>query len=255
MIKHIAEGEQRVSVALAEANATRDVIQGMNDALNIKIPEIGGRIKLGEQEAETSLENLKGSLATLIAELHAKFNELNGKSEDANRDSEMKFGGLQKNLLAWSVSFRQQLQDEFALGRGGQSDTRGSGSRSEGSVPKHDKKDLAVWKLADKVSKLDFRHWVDAVDINLECIYGLHNPEVMLDLVRRKETEITKESLERIIKRACEINLRLKREAVDSGASKRSRSFRALILLIRLMSTCTRRPRGFRTRTALSCTA
>ena len=74
MIKHIAEGEQRVSVALAEANATRDVIQGMNDALNIKIPEIGGRIKLGEQEAETSLENLKGSSATPITELHAKFN-------------------------------------------------------------------------------------------------------------------------------------------------------------------------------------
>ena len=63
----------------------------MNDALNIKIPEIDGRIKLGEQEAETSLENLKGSLATLITKLHAKFNKINGKSDDANRDSEMKF--------------------------------------------------------------------------------------------------------------------------------------------------------------------
>ena len=40
----------------------------------------------------------------------------------------------------------------------------------------------------------------------------------MLDLVRREETEITKESLERIIKKACDINLGLKREAVDSGA-------------------------------------
>ena len=100
MIKQIAEGEQRVSVAVAEANATRDVIQGMDDALNIKIPEIDGRIKLSEQEAETSLENLKVSLATLITELHAKFNELNGKSEDANRDNESKFDGLNKNLLA-----------------------------------------------------------------------------------------------------------------------------------------------------------
>ena len=89
------------------------------------------------------------------------------------------------------------MHDEFALGRGEQADARGSGSRSEGSFPKHDKKDLAVWKLADKASKLDFRHWVDAVDINLECIYGLNNPEVMLDLVRREETEITKDSLDR----------------------------------------------------------
>ena len=83
MIKQIAEGEQRVSVAVAEANATRDVIQGMDDALNIQISEIDGRIKLSEQEAETSLENLEGSLATLITELHAKFNELNGKTATA----------------------------------------------------------------------------------------------------------------------------------------------------------------------------
>ena len=68
------------------------------------------------------------------------------------------------------------------------------------------------------MSKLDFRHWVDAVDINLECIYGLNNPEVMLDFVRREETEITKDSLERIIRKACEINLGLGRAGVDSGA-------------------------------------
>ena len=81
----------------------------------------------------------------------------------------------------------------------------------DGAHPKHDKKDLAVWKSADKVSELDFRHWVDAVDIHLECIYGRNNPKVMLDLVRREETEITKDSLEKIIKKACEIDLGLER--------------------------------------------
>ena len=40
----------------------------------------------------------------------------------------------------------------------------------------------------------------------------------MLDLVRREETEITKDPLERIIRKACEINLGLGRAAVDSGA-------------------------------------
>ena len=40
----------------------------------------------------------------------------------------------------------------------------------------------------------------------------------MLDLVRREETAITKDSLETITKKACEINLGLKRKAVDSGA-------------------------------------
>ena len=58
MIKQIADGQNRVSVAVAEANATRDAIQRMGDSLDAKIPEIDGRIKLGEQEAETTLENL-----------------------------------------------------------------------------------------------------------------------------------------------------------------------------------------------------
>ena len=122
MIQQIADGQNCVSVAVAEANATRDAIQQLADKSDTKIPEIDGRIKLGEQEAETSLENLKGALATIITERHAKFNELCGKSDDANRESEVKsetkFAELSKNLLTWSVSFRQQLQDEFALGRG-----------------------------------------------------------------------------------------------------------------------------------------
>ena len=56
---------------------------------------------------------------------------------------------------------------------------------------------------------------MQAVHISLVAIRGLNDPEVVLDLVRREETDITKESLEAIIKRASEINIGLKREGVD----------------------------------------
>ena len=84
-------------------------------------------------------------------------------------------------------------------------------------LPEDDTKDLAAWKLADKVSKLVFRHWVDAVDMSLEAIHGLNSPKVILDLVRREETEIAKESLEVIIRKARDINLALQRGSVDSS--------------------------------------
>ena len=53
MIKQIGDGQTRVSVAVAEANTTRDVVQSLNDALNLRMPEIDERIKFGEQEGQT----------------------------------------------------------------------------------------------------------------------------------------------------------------------------------------------------------
>ena len=60
-IMQIVDGQNRVSVAVSEANTTRDVIQGLATALNLKMAEIDDRIKFGEQEAQTSLENFKGA--------------------------------------------------------------------------------------------------------------------------------------------------------------------------------------------------
>ena len=94
MIKQIVDGQNLVSVAVSEANTTRDVIQGSATALNPKMGEIDDCIKFGEQRAQTSLGNLKGTLATLITEFNAKF-------ADTNRESETKFAELNKNLLAW----------------------------------------------------------------------------------------------------------------------------------------------------------
>ena len=56
-----------------------------------------------------------------------------------------------------------------------------------------DKKELAVWKCPDNVSKLDFRLWIAAIENNLEGVHGYDQPDVVLDAVRRQQTEITEE--------------------------------------------------------------
>ena len=51
---------------------------------------------------------------------------------------------------------------------------------SSAPVAKFDKKEVSVWKLADGVSKPDFRHWVDFVDLQLEAIHGFAYPDLVL---------------------------------------------------------------------------
>ena len=60
-------------------------------------------------------------------------------------------------------------------------------------------KEVAVWKLADSVSKADFRHWIDAMDIQLEAVHHFSYPEVSLDKIRRQEHEITPEVFKRCV--------------------------------------------------------
>ena len=73
----------------------------------------------------------------------------------------------------------------------------GDGPATAGS--KLDKKEVSVWKLQDNVSKLDFRHWLDAIDLQLEAIHGFSYPDLVLEKVKRYPTEITESALKEII--------------------------------------------------------
>ena len=58
-------------------------------------------------------------------------------------------------------------------------------------VPKHDKKEVSVWKLPDGVSKPDFRHWIDSIDIQLEAIDGFVYHDLVFEKIKRMPTEVT----------------------------------------------------------------
>jgi hypothetical protein len=59
------------------------------------------------------------------------------------------------------------------------------------AVAKHDKKEVSVWKLVDGVTKPDFRHWIDSVDIQLEAIHGFVYSDLVLGKIKRMTTEVT----------------------------------------------------------------
>ena len=59
---------------------------------------------------------------------------------------------------------------------------------------------VSVWKLQDNVTKLDFRLWLDAIDLELEAIHGFAYPDLVLMKVKRFPTEILEAALSAITK-------------------------------------------------------
>ena len=65
-----------------------------------------------------------------------------------------------------------------------------------------DKKEVPVWKLPEEVTKVQFRHWVNVMDIQLEAIHGWKNAVYILSRVKRSEDEITAEVLSKCLTEA-----------------------------------------------------
>ena len=65
-----------------------------------------------------------------------------------------------------------------------------------------DRKEVAVWKLPDEVSKVRFRHWLNALDSQLEAVHGWRHADIVLNRVKRSEDPIDADSLERCLTEA-----------------------------------------------------
>ena len=49
---------------------------------------------------------------------------------------------------------------------------------------------MSVWKLPDDLDKSSFRHWVDAVDQQLEVLHGFKHASFVMYEIRRSDAEI-----------------------------------------------------------------
>ena len=84
-------------------------------------------------------------------------------------------------------------------GGGGGGGVQHRSSEGRGSGAGIDKKEVAVWKLPDNISKVQFRHWINAMDLQLEAIHGWKCPEFILNRIKRSPTEITQELFQDVI--------------------------------------------------------
>ena len=76
---------------------------------------------------------------------------------------------------------------------------RGFDGGGKGAGASVDRKENAVWKLPEDVSKIQFRHWMTAVDIQLEAVHGWRHADYILNRIKRSEDLTDAEVLERCL--------------------------------------------------------
>ena len=103
---------------------------------------------------------------------------------------------LRTDVTNWSSDYAKKIEAMVQSGNFSYEGTKGVTSNTAGQI---DKKEVSVWKVSDNVSKPDFRHWLDSVDLQLEAIHGFVCPDLVLDKVKRLPTEVTAQAPENII--------------------------------------------------------
>ena len=76
-------------------------------------------------------------------------------------------------MTTWSTEYARKVKNIVQTGIFCH---EGATAKSSTPAGKMDKKEVSVWKLSDNVSKPDFRHWLDAIDLHLEAIHDFSNP-------------------------------------------------------------------------------
>ena len=76
-------------------------------------------------------------------------------------DAEFEFNKLKGGIEKWFELAEAHIDGQGTSGCFGKGGPHG-GRKGV------DKKEIAVWKLPEELDKVSFRHWVDAVDLQLE---------------------------------------------------------------------------------------
>jgi NAD(P)H-flavin reductase len=178
-------------------------IRLLHDGVVTLKADMDAKIKMTEEEFDNQLASRMLTVDTNITERSSAYDiqleELKQKMMknfgDLNTATDEKFGELRNQLDAFHSENWKRLEAKFA-----EIGPPGLGEKSFGKGgSKLDKKELSVWRLEDNVDKLKFRHWVEALENNLEQVQGWDRASEILDRIRRQEREIDQGVLESIV--------------------------------------------------------
>ena len=138
-------------------------------------------------------DHVHGQVNELFAKTSVPFAENEKKLSEISTDFSAEVKSLRDGVQTWSQNFATEIQQMCQTGN------FKFDVKPAVVMPKHDKKEVSVWKLPDGISKPDFRHWIDSIDIQLEAIYGFVFPDLVFEKIKRLPTEVTAASLLQVI--------------------------------------------------------
>ena len=193
------------------------LVNKMKQAIEEKTAEHEQAIITSGKNAEDAHERLTNLLAELnafhalhearLANTTAAIEEVKASGATLRQQTTEEFARFQKRIETWFEGIKSQIEMGGDKGKGKGGDGGKGSSRA-------DKKEIAVWKLSDDLDKSAFRHWVDAVDQQLEAVHGFRHASFVMNEVRRCDSEITAETFTECIEKA---NVKIESSLVAMG--------------------------------------
>ena len=196
----------RIKAIVDTANAAQQKLEGStsriddSDAKILEAERIVTDLMERLREFETNqmrvFEDHKTQLAKLNSDTETAVQGLDGKLEAAvattRNDVQAEFTSQNEKLHIFCNGIVAQVQANVAGSAGGKgSGFDGKGGGKGGGI---DKKEVAVWKLPEDVTKIQYRHWSNAVDLQLEAVHSWNCADYILNRVKRCKTVMTPES-------------------------------------------------------------
>ena len=145
----------------------------------------------------------KAQVEQLTSETEAALSGLDGKLTAAvpgtRADVETPFQDMSAKLHTFAVGIKAEVQALHAgTGAGKGANFEGKGGKGGGI----DKKDVAVGKLCEDLTKIQYRHWSNAVDIQLEAVHAWSCADYILNRAKRCADPMTPETFARCLDEA-----------------------------------------------------
>ena len=199
MCLEIATQTERINERVVELNVLKEVALNQTADLNRRSIEIEQKL-LDIEKKLIQADTKHGDLITNLGEIGDKqTSDLSALRAASTND----ISALRANIEMWETGFQGKIESYLGAMGGMQAGAGGAGGaggvEKEKRGPQVDRKEAAVWKLPDNVGKDGFRHWIDAVDNQLEAVHSLPFLELVLERVRRSQVEVGKFEFEKIL--------------------------------------------------------
>ena len=192
----VVDAQSRIDTSVRSANATNEAVKGMYDGLQT--------LHAGLTQTQTDVKKLYDGIVDMEKNMKDQFKlQEDGCDVQIDRVKEQLETAAKKindDLITWTATFRTETKGDLARMMEGGNSRGGGGSSSGGHGDKHrgiDKKEIAVWKLPEgDVDKIAFRHWVEAMDVQLELVNDWRYASFVLAHMRRSKVVIDKDALD-----------------------------------------------------------
>ena len=142
-------------------------------------------------EQKAKVEQLTAETAGALVGLDGR---LSAAVADTRASVTASFVAPNQRLHTWAVGVKAevgQITDTLRARKGDAGPARAPGFEGKGTGAGIDKNEVAVGKLPDHFTKVQYRHWSNAVDIQLEAVHGWRCPDYILNRVKRSPDEMT----------------------------------------------------------------